>query len=382
MSTAQQTALDLKANLASPTFTGTTTLNDATVSGNLIVSGTTTSINTETLTVDDNIIILNNNATGAPSQDAGIEIERGTSTNVQIRWNETTDKWQFTNDGTTYNDLGAGGATISDTPPASPVTGQLWYESDTGLAYVYYDSFWVEIGGGSAYDTVINTIQAKGDLLAGTASQTLDRLTVGTNNQRLIANSSATTGLAWANDTTNTVIDTKGDLLVGATADVVAKLPVGTNNQVLVADSTATNGVSWQSRPLNMPWGIISYTTKSTGTTNISTATTTLLTAPSFTLTSSRYIKITGRVDYIDNASSVTDIYVSLNNGSGVVADSSIVSNVWPEFTSAVPVQFVGVLAAGTYTYRMDISLVAGTNRVNHYASRYVNILIEDIGPA
>ena len=382
VSTAQQTALDLKANLASPTFTGTTTLNDATVSGNLIVSGTTTSINTETLTVDDNIIILNNNATGAPSQDAGIEIERGTSTNVQIRWNETTDKWQFTNDGTTYNDLGAGGATISDTPPASPVTGQLWYESDTGLAYVYYDSFWVEIGGGSAYDTVINTIQAKGDLLAGTASQTLDRLTVGTNNQRLIANSSATTGLAWANDTTNTVIDTKGDLLVGATADVVAKLPVGTNNQVLVADSTATNGVSWQSRPLNMPWGIISYTTKSTGTTNISTATTTLLTAPSFTLTSSRYIKITGRVDYIDNASSVTDIYVSLNNGSGVVADSSIVSNVWPEFTSAVPVQFVGVLAAGTYTYRMDISLVAGTNRVNHYASRYVNILIEDIGPA
>ena len=249
VSTAQQTALDLKANLASPTFTGTTTLNDATVSGNLIVSGTTTSINTETLTIDDNIIILNNNATGAPSQDAGIEIERGTSTNVQIRWNETTDKWQFTNDGTTYNDLGAGGATISDTPPASPVTGQLWYESDTGLAYVYYDSFWVEIGGGSAYDTVINTIQAKGDLLAGTASQTLDRLTVGTNNQRLIANSSTSTGLSWANDTTNTVIDTKGDLLVGATADVVAKLPVGTDNQILVANSSATNGLAWVDQP-------------------------------------------------------------------------------------------------------------------------------------
>ena len=237
------------APLASPTFTGTATLNNVTVSGDLTVSGTTTSINTETLTVDDNIIILNNNATGAPSQDAGIEIERGTSTNVQIRWNETTDKWQFTNDGTTYNDLGAGGATISDTPPASPVTGQLWYESDTGLAYVYYDSFWVEIGGGSAYDTVINTIQAKGDLLAGTASQTLDRLTVGTNNQRLIANSSATTGLAWANDTTNTVIDTKGDLLVGATNDVVAKLTVGTDNQVLVANSSATNGLAWVDQP-------------------------------------------------------------------------------------------------------------------------------------
>lgn len=141
------------------------------------------------------------------------------------------------------------------------------------------------------------------------------------------------------------------------------------------------NGTSW-TKPRNMPWGIISYTTKSAGTTNISTATTTLLTAPSFTLTSSRYIKITGRADYIDNANSVTDIMLALNNGSGNVASTAIVSNVWPEFTSAIPVVFIGVLSAGTYTYRMDISLVAGTNRVNHNVSNYVNMLIEDIGPA
>jgi hypothetical protein len=138
---------------------------------------------------------------------------------------------------------------ISDTPPVSPATGQLWYESDSGLTFIYYDSQWIEIGGGSSYDTVINTIQAKGDLLAGTASQTLDRVTVGTNNQRLIANSSTSTGLSWANDTTNTVIDTKGDLLVGATADVVAKLPVGTDNQMLVANSSATNGLAWVDQP-------------------------------------------------------------------------------------------------------------------------------------
>ena len=122
------------------------TFNDLTVSGNLTVSGTTTSINTETVTVDDNIIVLNNNATGAPSVDAGIEIERGSSTNVSLRWNETTDKWQFTNDGSTYTDLGAGGASISDTPPASPVPGQIWFESDTAKTFVYFDSQWIEIG--------------------------------------------------------------------------------------------------------------------------------------------------------------------------------------------------------------------------------------------
>ena len=81
------------------------TFNDLTVSGNLTVSGTTTSINTETLTVDDNIIVLNNNATGAPSANAGLEVERGSSTNVAIQWNETSDKWELTNDGSTYGNL-------------------------------------------------------------------------------------------------------------------------------------------------------------------------------------------------------------------------------------------------------------------------------------
>ena len=46
-------------------------------------------------TIDDNIIVLNNNEVGVPSQNAGIEVERGTSTNVQLRWNETSDTWQL-----------------------------------------------------------------------------------------------------------------------------------------------------------------------------------------------------------------------------------------------------------------------------------------------
>jgi len=96
------TANALKANLANPTFTGTLTANIVTITGNLTVSGTTTTLNTETLTIDDNVIILNNNEAGTPSQNAGIEVERGTSTNVALRWNETTDCWEFTNDGTNY----------------------------------------------------------------------------------------------------------------------------------------------------------------------------------------------------------------------------------------------------------------------------------------
>lgn len=44
-----------------------------------------------------------------------------------------------------------GGATltVSDTPPTVDITeGDLWFESDTGKTFVYYDSFWVEVGSG------------------------------------------------------------------------------------------------------------------------------------------------------------------------------------------------------------------------------------------
>jgi len=85
---------------------GTTTVNNSlTVTGDLTVEGNTTTLNTATLEVEDNTILLNRGITGAPSLDAGIEIERGTSSNVSILWNETSDKWTFTNNGSTYFDM-------------------------------------------------------------------------------------------------------------------------------------------------------------------------------------------------------------------------------------------------------------------------------------
>lgn len=82
------------------TFSGA----NVTVVGNLTVSGTTTTVNTETILLADNIITLNSNLSGstAPSENAGIEINRGSSTAVVFRWNEGTDVWEYTKDGTTY----------------------------------------------------------------------------------------------------------------------------------------------------------------------------------------------------------------------------------------------------------------------------------------
>jgi len=92
------TATTVNATDVNATGTGTIgTLNvtgNTVLTGNLTVNGTQTIVNTETLTVDDNIIVLNNNEAGTPSQNGGIEIERGTSDNAVFQWTESTDKWE------------------------------------------------------------------------------------------------------------------------------------------------------------------------------------------------------------------------------------------------------------------------------------------------
>ena len=45
----------------------------------------------------------------------------------------------------------------------------------------------------------------------------------------------------------NTVIDAKGDLIVGTAADTVGKITVGTNGQYLQADSSTATGLKWAS---------------------------------------------------------------------------------------------------------------------------------------
>ena len=81
-------------------LTGTETIggnktfdNNIIVEGNLTVNGTTTSVNSNTVNIGDNIIVLNSDETGTPSQDGGIDIKRGTQTSARIMWDESEDYW-------------------------------------------------------------------------------------------------------------------------------------------------------------------------------------------------------------------------------------------------------------------------------------------------
>jgi hypothetical protein len=97
---------------------------DVIITGNLTVQGSQTAIQTTNTTLKDNIIVLNDGEVGAGVTlgTAGISVARGSLANVALRWNEATDKWQITNDGTTYLNLTTSStgltAVIDDTAPA------------------------------------------------------------------------------------------------------------------------------------------------------------------------------------------------------------------------------------------------------------------------
>lgn len=145
------------------------TFNDVTIDGDLTVNGTTTTIATETITLDDNIIVLNNNKTGAPGNEtAGIEIERGSGDNVQLRWNDTDDVWQLTTNGTDYDAI----ATIGDVSDAAEndFVNSASFDTDSGVLTltrastteitVDLDDRYVLLGG----DTITGDLSINGSL--------------------------------------------------------------------------------------------------------------------------------------------------------------------------------------------------------------------------
>jgi hypothetical protein len=110
-------AVDTIANVQ---FYSVQTTGDITVGGNLTVNGTTTTLNTSTLQVEDNVVTLNHGAI-SPINNAGIEVNRGMAYFVPaIRWNEMSDRWEFTNDGTNYTAIG--GSIMSSSTSAAIIT--------------------------------------------------------------------------------------------------------------------------------------------------------------------------------------------------------------------------------------------------------------------
>ncbi len=74
--------------------------NNVTIAGDLQVDGIVRFA--DELNLGTSQILMLKDETGSPSTNAFITVNRGTSTDVSIKWDETNDRWEFTNDGSNY----------------------------------------------------------------------------------------------------------------------------------------------------------------------------------------------------------------------------------------------------------------------------------------
>ena len=167
---------------------------DAVFSGNVTISGTQTIVNSSITSLADSVLELNRDASGAPSEDAGLQVNRGSSADVQLIWDESEDAWRFTNNGSTYFDI----ATSTD-------------ELAEGSSNLYYTS-----------------ARANADFDTRLATKDTDDLSEGSSNlyhtaARARAALSASTGVSYNS--------TSGAISIGQ--------PVGTGDSVQFNDVTA-----------------------------------------------------------------------------------------------------------------------------------------------
>ena len=84
-------------------------------------------------------------------------------------------------------------------------------------------------------------VDAKGDLIAATAADTVSRLAVGTNTHVLTADSSEATGLKWVAPTAGTVTAVTGTAPIVSSGGTTPAISVTTNDAQLILNNTVFN---------------------------------------------------------------------------------------------------------------------------------------------
>ena len=118
------------------------------ISGDLTVSGTTTTVNSNTVTIGDAKIVLNADFSGAgPTENGGFEVERGDEDNVNFIWNETNDNFEF-QVGSNAAPVGKVGSIFATQTASSPTALTYSFASDTntGIQHTGADQLGLVVG--------------------------------------------------------------------------------------------------------------------------------------------------------------------------------------------------------------------------------------------
>ena len=278
---------------AAGTFTTVTTTGNATIGGDLTVNGTTTTIDSQTLVIEDPLLTLaKNNSGGAGNTfDQGLFFNRGSDDNVSFLWDESADEFVFAvtsaEDGTTagnvtidsYANIHVGGITNSGayaTDGISIVDNEInGTRSNENIEITPAGSGSVvisvaDINGGTIDSTVIGaTTTAAANFTTVNASQAVSITTDNTN-----LNIGAGNDLQIQHDGTNSLItNTTGDLAITsaagtevvfneAGANVDFRVEGDTDTDLLVVDASA-DGIG-----ISTAAGSISYVLDAVGSTD------------------------------------------------------------------------------------------------------------------
>ena len=226
---------------AAGTFTTVTTTGNATIGGNLTVNGTTTTIDSVTLTIEDPLLTLakNNSGGDANTYDQGLFMNRGSDANVSFFWDESADQFVFAvtagEDGTT-----AGNITIDSYAniKANVITGA---DVETGSISAADGTASATIANSTGVMTIASSVLTTSDINGGTA----DGVTIGGSTR---AAGSFTT--VNANDNISIGADSKS-LRIGAENDLTLTHD-GTNSTIANATGNLViNGVASSSVVFN-----------------------------------------------------------------------------------------------------------------------------------
>ena len=185
--------------------TSEVTVNDnLTVTGDLTINGATTTVSTTNMVVEDKFIELGNGVSGSPSGDAGFVIERGSSDNAAVIWDESADEFF----------LGTGAVTGASSGDLSLTAANL-------QAAVVRSSK-LEIDGASDYidvDTDLKIVSAADVLIDPTGGELKVDGNVVPNSDS--ADSLGASGTAWANLYVDAIdLNGQGSISVGGTGRI------------------------------------------------------------------------------------------------------------------------------------------------------------------
>ena len=216
--------------------------------GDLTVNGTTTTINTQTLDVEDAQITVNKGGTQATAnaQDAGLLVEMSDATDVMIGYDSTLASRFKAGDVGSEAEV----ATVSHTQTLTNKTIDADQNTITNIENADIKAGAAiersKIANGTADHVVINSA---GGAFSSEANLSISRGGTGA-------------GSATAGFNALSPVTTKGDII---TRDVTnnIRLAVGTDGQVLTADSLEASGIKWATLSGSANWTVTSVQTGS-----------------------------------------------------------------------------------------------------------------------